>query len=375
MGKASPKKRIRIAQVLLLFGNIVAVGLLIMAYLACYINPNSFSYIAFAGLGYPYILLLNLIFVVIWIFVRIKFAIISVLFILIGWNQIQRIYQLPLKNDDSSPGNRMKVVSFNTQNFIKINTTNTKYITDFTNQNLIVEFLKNQDADIYCIQEMLNDRISNSEFFHKMSHELGCNSYYFENYFSKSKKIVDAVAIFTKYKIIDKGHLQFDDKTIGIFVDVLKDSDTIRIYNLHLASIHFRQEDIDFWTGIGQEQDQEKIKMGTLNILDKMNRAFQKRARQANIVSGHIESSHYPVIVCGDFNDTPSSYAYRVISNGLNDAFVKSGKGFGITYAGEHLPAFRIDYILVDKQFSVSEFIRHKLHYSDHYPVSCFVYL
>ncbi|MEZ5082042.1 MAG: hypothetical protein R2750_01095 [Bacteroidales bacterium] len=295
---ASPKKRIGIIQILLLFGNVLSILLLLFSYLASYINPNTFSYIAFAGLAYPYILLLNLIFVVIWIFVRIKFALFSVLFILLGWNQMFRVYQFPGGNSNPLPDNKMKLVSYNAQNFIKVNTTNTKYITDFTNQNLIVEFLQNQKADIYCIQEMLNDRISNSEFIRRMSSELDCPHYYFENYYSKSKKIVDAVAVFTKYKIIDKGHIQFDDKTIGIFVDVIKGPDTLRVYNLHLASIHFRKEDIDFWTGIGQQQDQEEIKLGTRNILDKMNKAFQKRARQANIVSDHVISgSPFPVIV------------------------------------------------------------------------------
>jgi endonuclease/exonuclease/phosphatase family metal-dependent hydrolase len=83
-----------------------------------------------------------------------------------------------------------------------------------------------------------------------------------------------------------------------------------------------------------------------------------------------IEESPYPVIVCGDFNDTPSSYAYRETKGWLKDAFVQSGRGIGLTYTGK-LPSFRIDYILYNKKFRSYNFKIHKIPYSDHFPISC----
>ena len=91
---------------------------------------------------------------------------------------------------------------------------------------------------------------------------------------------------------------------------------------------------------------------------------------QVDDVSQHINNSPYPVIVCGDFNDTPVSYTYHQLSKNLNDAFVESGKGINYTYSGI-LPVFRIDYILYDDFFKSHDYNVNKIKISDHYPVSC----
>jgi len=80
------------------------------------------------------------------------------------------------------------------------------------------------------------------------------------------------------------------------------------------------------------------------------------------------------VVVMGDFNDTPQSYAYRKIKRSLHDAFRRAGNGFGNTYAGE-LPSFRIDYILFSNSYIPYEFKRIKTNYSDHFPITTWMYL
>jgi endonuclease/exonuclease/phosphatase family metal-dependent hydrolase len=102
--------------------------------------------------------------------------------------------------------------------------------------------------------------------------------------------------------------------------------------------------------------------------------AAQRRARQAEALKKEIEDSPYKVIVCGDFNDTPTSYTYRTVSSGLKDAFISGGVGMSGTYAGK-LPSFRIDYILYDKKFSSANYEVVKEELSDHYPVECFIRL
>lgn len=94
------------------------------------------------------------------------------------------------------------------------------------------------------------------------------------------------------------------------------------------------------------------------------------RAFQARKVADHIKKSPYPVIVCGDFNDTPVSYAYRKVKGELKDAFVEAGWGISNSYNGE-LPSFRIDYILHDKKFKAVNYSRDRVVYSDHFPVRC----
>jgi endonuclease/exonuclease/phosphatase family metal-dependent hydrolase len=83
----------------------------------------------------------------------------------------------------------------------------------------------------------------------------------------------------------------------------------------------------------------------------------------------HIDACRYPLIVCGDFNDTPISYTYNTISSKLNDAFVAAGQGISNTYRGK-LPPYRIDYILYSNEFDAVSYERHRAEYSDHFPVS-----
>jgi endonuclease/exonuclease/phosphatase family metal-dependent hydrolase len=82
--------------------------------------------------------------------------------------------------------------------------------------------------------------------------------------------------------------------------------------------------------------------------------------------------SPYPVIVCGDFNDTPNSYVYHKLADGMTDAFMESGAGFGNTYLGK-VPSFRIDYIFHDATFHSRNFRRESVRFSDHFPVSCYI--
>ena len=104
------------------------------------------------------------------------------------------------------------------------------------------------------------------------------------------------------------------------------------------------------------------------NISVSLKKGFAQRAHQAQVVKAQIDLSPYPVIVTGDFNDTPVSYSYRKIRKGLNDSFVTSGYGAGFTYRGNY-PPNRIDYILYDNALESRQFDIIKAKYSDHYPV------
>ena len=81
-----------------------------------------------------------------------------------------------------------------------------------------------------------------------------------------------------------------------------------------------------------------------------------------------MQQSPYPVIVCGDFNDPPSSYTYKRISYNLKDGFVESGSGVAKTYKGL-IPLLRIDYILFSKKFRSEQFQTIRQNLSDHFPV------
>jgi len=107
------------------------------------------------------------------------------------------------------------------------------------------------------------------------------------------------------------------------------------------------------------------------NLSVSLKQGFVRRARQAAAVKAQMDLSKYPVIVAGDFNDTPVSFSYRKIRKGLKDSFVDSGYGAGFTYRGNY-PANRIDYILYDESLDCDYFDILKVKFSDHYPVAAY---
>jgi endonuclease/exonuclease/phosphatase family metal-dependent hydrolase len=146
----------------------------------------------------------------------------------------------------------------------------------------------------------------------------------------------------------------------------VRDNDTFRIINMHLASYRFNERDYRSIEKIRKQEDTGLV--ATRNIVQKMRDAYVGRSRQADIVAAFIKTSPYPVIVCGDFNDTPASYTYFTIRGPLQDAFLRKGSGIGRTYAGL-APTLRIDYIFADKSFKINSFRKINSGLSDHYPV------
>jgi len=372
--KKQNKYKMSIIGKLVFLINIFAIGLLFLSYISVYINPGTFPLPAFAGLSYPIILSINLVFIILWFYIRPRFILLSAIAIIIGWNHIAQL--MPINSDQEIPKETttLKILSFNVQNFLKVNITNTKYISDFENQNEILEYIQSKDADIVFLQEFLYDREKIKDFTKWFGKEIKCQYSHTRNYFQRKDNKLDAIAIFSKFPIINKGHHEFDKKTIAVYADIVMDKDTVRAYNLHLASIHLKKEDYDFISEIDIQQNKEEIRNASRAVASKVKAAFIKRGKQVEIAKNILKESPFPIIVCGDFNDTPVSYTYHSLTKELKDAFVESGSGFGNTYAGKNFPALRIDYILHDKIFKSINFKRDKIHLSDHYPISCVLY-
>lgn len=160
-----------------------------------------------------------------------------------------------------------------------------------------------------------------------------------------------------------------------MFADVVINRDTIRLYNLHLESIHFGSEDYTFYSHLTEpdnETDIENVhlKEGSKRLLWKLRRAFVLRSSQVEMLYKHLAASPYPVVLAGDFNDTPSSYTYHQLTRNLHDSYIDAGSGFlESTYAGK-FPNFRIDYILYSSQFRSAFYQKFDVSLSDHYPIT-----
>jgi len=149
-------------------------------------------------------------------------------------------------------------------------------------------------------------------------------------------------------------------------VDVNVNGRRIRVYATHLQSLHFDGNDYDVIHRIVKVEDSAVTK--SMGIFKKFRRAYMFRSKQAEQVRRELDSSPYPQILCGDFNDLPNSFTYSRIKGDRNDAFLRRGFGVGRTFAALS-PTLRIDYILFGKDLEVTQFKKTVLPYSDHYPL------
>jgi endonuclease/exonuclease/phosphatase family metal-dependent hydrolase len=348
--------------------NYIAVISILLAYLSVYISPNDFGFIAILGLGFTFILIVNILFILYWIFRKKWMFLISLMAVLIGWNHLTTTLTFHLNHEVPKGNKNVKFVSYNVRLFDLYDWTKKKGIRD-----KIIFLLQDEKPDIVCFQEFFtkNDSVNSNE--ERIIKDLNI-SYQHTLYTAINKKNYKfGIATFSKYPIVKKGEIRFDKSgNISIYSDIKILQDTIRVYNNHLASVHFDYKTYNFIDSISKDNtfDEQKIN-GINNILSKLTSAFKKRSDQVEIIYQHIRKSPYPVIVCGDFNDTPISYAYHRMRNQLADAFVESGFGFGGTYSGNIVP-LRIDYILHSKSIQSYNFTTIHEKFSDHYPISCY---
>ncbi len=341
------------------FLNWLVAILLILADLSVFVSPDSFSFFALLGLFFPFLLILNIIFLLFRIFYKKRYFFISLVAILFSWYRIADFYAFKKTKVISAPVNEIKIMSYNVRLFDLYNWTGKK------SGEKIFKIIKNENPDILCIQEFFSRK--NFNYQDKIISALHIKNYLIS---SKNKSGYSGNAIFSKYPVISSGFVDVgSSKQKCIYADIVKQRDTFRVYGIHLASIHLNDDDYNFMKNIG-ENNQDKNLQGVKGIGNKLLNAYQIRAKEVNTLAPHIASSPYPVIVCGDFNDTPVSYTYRNIKGNLKDAFIECGSGIGHTYA-EGLPFFRIDYIFHDKKMKSKSYKRIKKNYSDHYPVCC----
>ena len=128
--------------------------------------------------------------------------------------------------------------------------------------------------------------------------------------------------------------------------------------------MYFAPNDYDFIEHIDQ-QNVDQVSNHGKNILRKMKNANYLRALQILEVKKEIRKSPHPVVLCGDFNDTPNSFAYQQINRMLQDAFLEKGEGLGRTFL-KLSPTLRIDYIFAAPELKVTAFEILKPHMSDH---------
>ena len=314
---------------ILFFVNSVILLLLLISYLAPKIHPDFFWYISLLGILFPFLLILNTLFAVYWVISWRKYFWANIVIIVLGLPYIdntianqkntldQKKFSQLQKNKKHQFDQLINLMSFNVRLFNQ-----NENIDDDKIENKIVEMIKEKKPNVLCLQEF-NLTESTKELF---------------DAFNYKKNNDNKLQIFTNYRVIKSGYIK--SKNICIYKDIVL-NDTIRVYNIHLQS----------------------------NWVKTMKSSYQNRVSEAIKIKKHINKSPFPVIVCGDFNDTPLSYTYSTLKKGLADSFQESGIGIGNSYVS--IPTLRIDYILHSQKYESYNYKKLKYKFSDHYPISC----
>lgn len=344
--------------------NILAVIALLLSYSASIIDPKLFWPIAFFGLGFLPILLINIGFIFYWLFRKKRYALLSLLTILAGWNLLSK--HINFRNNREKivikADSNLRVMSFNALLFKKYNNSKDN------SREETVELIKSLNPDIICFQEFYSRIRGSKQFAKTIKREGDFEDYYFEPTIKNDYEAYGP-AIFSKDPIIDHGIINHNGYGVNriIYVDIKREGDTLRVYNVHLRSFALQDEDKEF-----VQKSAENVKVddeaSTKRVGRKLKRAFANRSEQAKSLRKHIDECPYPYIVMGDFNDTPMSYSVNLISKGMNNAFLEKGFGWGVTHFGL-LPIFQIDYIFCAQQIEVDNYGIISERLSDHYPI------
>ncbi|MDQ2862426.1 MAG: endonuclease/exonuclease/phosphatase family protein, partial [Bacteroidota bacterium] len=347
------------------------IGIIILYLLTClcpFVNTSQEWYLAFPGLIFPLIFFGLVFFIIVWMVVKSKWWIVSAIVLLLGFQQIITAFAFNIPKEFSAvkKPNTLRVIQWNVEGFHQYDDEQVGQI-DFAK---MMNLIKNQNADVLCFEEYF-DLINERHFRPNATTitSLGYPYHYFVSSDFGKNDFETGIAIFSKYPIVDTANYSFKEERTGehlLYADIKVNEKTFRVFATHLQSVHFEGKDYANLRRIASAR--KPSFRDSRDIVSKLKRGYVSRYKQASLVSEKIKESPYTSFICGDFNDVPNSSTYFKIKGNFQDAFLQKGFFIGRTFRFIS-PTLRIDYILADKKFKVTQFQRIKVPYSDHYPV------
>lgn len=355
MGKIAVLKLFKL--IFILITSVVALITIVGAF-ARYADPRMFNWLPLISLVFPVLIAFNLFFAVYWA-IRRHWLVASIFFVAVITNlhNINLVYQLPFRGNEidfskPKPSNILRVVSYNVAKFI--------YLRPHNSQEDVAKFLFDNNTDIACFQEYRASIYSNDTILGDFR-------------FFPFHAVVDKApgrlrtAIFSKYPILNTKQLIFDNSdNTALYADIDVNGVTVRVFSIHLQTTNVNQVR-------GHRPDlrtsSPRDKKNYLSLLaSTMGENFELRADQADLIRSIVDTTSYPLIVCSDMNEPPTSFVYNRIRGNLNDGFVSNGKNYGYTFNG-FFKLLRIDNILYSNSFDGVGYTSPHLPWSDHNPV------
>lgn len=355
------KKILKIFLLPLLAVNLLAAVCLIGCAYSPLLPAGQLPLLSLAGLAFPFVLGINVLFLLLWLLLHPRYIIVPLITGLICFAQIRTFFPINFSGQ-RIPENSLKVLSYNILS-PNINASNAN------KENAIITYIEESDADIICLQEFHFDALKKQKnLFSK---------YPYKSYLISPDNQTAAhhLSCLSKYPILSIEKLEFNVTANGCTkYRILHKNDTIVVYNCHLQSNGLNGEHKSAYEQMFTNPKAQIRSKDTKDLVKKLRDSGSKRAVQADIMMADIEKEKSPyIIVCGDFNDSPISYTCHRLKEQLNDAYTMSGNGPGISYNRNKL-FYRIDHIMHSPRFKAYNCtVDRSIKVSDHYPIFCFL--
>lgn len=325
----------------------------LFSYICPLVDPSVFQWLAFFGTAFPWLLIFNILLMLFWIWDFNRFALYHVGILVFGIQHITGFIGIDYESDHV-PERAITVATHNLGGIYPGKSGSGGQWREERIAAYAKMLQENGFPDILCTQE------TSGKFYRQLAEKMG---------YPHSFNLKKGTVILSRFPIEASGEVAFDKAYNSvIWADIrVSRKRLVRVYNAHLQSNRVTGTT----TRVIQsgELDDEETWQDIGFVLDRVGSATARRAQQARKLREHINACKVPVILCGDFNDTPSSYVYSLLSDGFTDTYREKGFGVGTTFAGA-LPLLRIDYILTERSISAHSCkVVRAGSFSDHYPV------
>ena len=343
----------KILCIILLIINLIAAVALILSTLAGAVEPSRMAVISILSYGYFIFLLANVVFIIIWLFLSRWEFLVSVAAIAVRFSFVPLFFQVGGTLDVEPEDNTLKILSLNAHSFKGLD--DDTLMTADSGALMFLELLDREQPDVMCLQEFFRPKnVSLVDSIEARGYQ-----YHYGVHGSNTRS---QAILFSRCKML-KGYDM--DRKSKFYADIEKNGHTVRVCCVHLDSYQLDEDDLESFENLSHA----KADSTTHRLMKKFAETTRQHEREwKEELKPLVEESTVPLIIAGDFNDTPASYIYQQATDLLSDPYVEQGRGFGTTYHGPY-PAFRIDYILHSHDLEALSYKRIPSAISDHYPI------
>lgn len=325
-------------------------GLSIFAFFSGKIDPANNMFAAYIALGKPILVAINAILLIYWL-IRLRYWLwMPLVGLAVNYQYIASMYQIynPTKYANES---RLKVLTYNVHSF-------GNEITGFSAKEF-ADIMNKEEVDVACFQEYRG----NGDFTGKDLYDTYSKTFPY-SYIPEEK----SQAIYSRYPIKQSQIIEFPNtNNSAIWVDLDINGMTIRVINVHMQTTSFDRMRSKAAQARGA-RDEEREEEIYLEYTDNLKENMIRRTEQAKLISSLVSATEYPVILCGDFNDTPGTFTYETLKRNLKDGFITAGEGYAATYRGFY-NLLRIDYLFHSPLLEGIKYRVMPYDMSDHNPV------